>query len=105
MRFWRTPLDAEKFTTPRGHIEIIIERCKGCRFCVEYCPRGVLEISEKFNKKGYHYPVAVREDACVDCDLCESICPEFAIFCVRKEDEDEEAGTVEHEEEGMTSEG
>ncbi len=85
MRFWRTPLDQEKFTTPHGVIHIIIERCKGCEFCVEYCPRGVLQLSKKFNKKGYHYPEAIKEGACVDCDLCESICPEFAIISERVE--------------------
>ncbi|MFC1572093.1 ferredoxin family protein [Candidatus Eisenbacteria bacterium] len=85
MRFWRTPLDDENFTRHSGRIHIIVERCKGCAFCVEYCPRGVIEISEKFNKKGYHYPVAIRENACVDCDLCETICPEFAIYSERIE--------------------
>lgn len=87
MRFWRTPLDSEKFATPHGEIHIIVERCKGCEFCVEYCPRGVLQLSKSFNKKGYHYPEAIKEGACVDCDLCESICPEFAIISVRIDQE------------------
>ena len=52
MRFWRTPLDDEKFTRPSGRIHIIVERCKGCAFCVEYCPKGVLVMSEEFNAKG-----------------------------------------------------
>jgi 2-oxoglutarate ferredoxin oxidoreductase subunit delta len=56
-------------------------------FCVEYCPRDVLEMSEDFNVKGYHYPEANVEDACVNCQLCEMLCPEFAIFCVEKEKE------------------
>jgi NAD-dependent dihydropyrimidine dehydrogenase PreA subunit len=47
---------------------------------VEYCPRDVLELSQEFNKKGYHPPVAVREESCVSCGLCELICPEFAIY-------------------------
>jgi len=80
MRFWRTPLDRQQFMPPRGRIYIIVERCKGCGFCVEYCPRDVLVISERYNKKGYHYPEAVKEDACVNCNLCEVICPEFAIY-------------------------
>jgi 2-oxoglutarate ferredoxin oxidoreductase subunit delta len=92
MRYWRTPLDQQKFKTTRAQIYIIVERCKGCCFCVEYCPRGVLKISEKYNKKGYHYPVAIREDGCVDCDLCETICPEFAIYSLNITDEASAAG-------------
>jgi formate hydrogenlyase subunit 6/NADH:ubiquinone oxidoreductase subunit I len=29
------------------------------------------------------------EDACVYCQLCETICPEFAIFVTIKEEEEE----------------
>jgi 2-oxoglutarate ferredoxin oxidoreductase subunit delta len=67
-------------------VKVIIERCKGCSFCVEYCPRDVLAISKKFNKKGYHYPEVVAEGLCVDCNLCEDICPEFAIFSIPTEE-------------------
>ena len=79
MKFWRRPLDADKFTPPRGRISIIVERCKGCSFCVEYCPCDVLAISDDFNQKGYHPPVPVRAEGCVACGLCELLCPEFAI--------------------------
>ena len=93
MKFWRTPLDVTKLKIPQGELHIVIDRCKGCGFCVEYCPKGVLELSPEFNIKGYHPPVAVKEGECVNCDLCETICPEFAIFCVRKEDEEEETSS------------
>ena len=30
-------------------------RCKGCGFCVEFCPRKVLFLSEEMNSLGYHF--------------------------------------------------
>ncbi len=77
---WRKPLDADEFNPPKGNVYIIDERCKGCGFCEEFCPRKVLAESERFNSKGYHPPEVVNPDDCVDCELCELICPEFAIF-------------------------
>lgn len=71
----------------RGIIHIIKDRCKGCGFCVEYCPKDVLELSDEFNIKGYHPPFVKNEDDCVYCQLCETICPEFAIFVTLKEEE------------------
>jgi 2-oxoglutarate ferredoxin oxidoreductase subunit delta len=81
-RFWRRPLDLDRMTVPRGEVRIIVERCKGCAFCVEYCPKGVLAISKSHNAKGYHPPEVVRPGECVDCNLCEMICPDFAIYSV-----------------------
>jgi len=80
MKYWRTPLDLDKVTIPHGEVLIIEDRCKGCGFCVEYCPKGVLVLSERFNKKGYHPPEVVKTGECVNCNLCEMICPDFAIF-------------------------
>jgi 2-oxoglutarate ferredoxin oxidoreductase subunit delta len=42
----------------------------------------VLEMSKEFNRKGYHPPLVVKSGECVNCNLCEMICPEFAIFTV-----------------------
>ena len=81
MKYWRKPLDIDQVTIPHGEVIIIEERCKGCGFCVEYCPKDVLEMSEKFNKKGYHPPVTVKSGECVNCNLCEMICPDYAIYC------------------------
>lgn len=80
MRYWRQPLDSHKVHAPRGEVVVIVDRCKGCGFCVEYCPRQVLVLAETFNRKGYHPPEVVRHGECVACNLCEMICPEFAIF-------------------------
>jgi len=78
----RTPLDIEKVIIPRGQVYLIPERCKGCEVCVQFCPQDVLCISEERNVKGYLIPmVAVgMETKCVNCEFCTLVCPEFAIF-------------------------
>jgi len=68
----------------KGTIHIARDRCKGCGFCVEYCPENVLELSAEFNVKGYHPPDVKYEEKCLYCQLCETICPEFAIFVTLK---------------------
>jgi 2-oxoglutarate ferredoxin oxidoreductase subunit delta len=72
--------DSSKPKGPRGLVTINIELCKGCGFCVEFCPAGVLEFSDEFNSKGYHPPRVVKPEACTGCDLCGIYCPDFAIF-------------------------
>ena len=80
MKYWRTPLDLAAIRVSRGRVFVIEDRCKGCGFCVEYCPRGVLRMSLSFNAKGYHPPEVMDEPQCVNCHFCEILCPEFAIF-------------------------
>ena len=78
----RTPLDIDKVIIPRGQVYLIPERCKGCEICIQFCPQDVLCISEERNEKGYLIPmVAVgMESECVNCEFCTLVCPEFAIF-------------------------
>jgi len=49
----------------RGSVSIVVERCKACGFCVEFCPSKVLALSDAFNSKGGMY------------------CPDFAIHGFR----------------------
>ncbi len=63
----------------KGRVKVDPERCKGCGYCVEFCPLGVLAMSAKFNAKGYHYPEVVDPDKCSGCDLCGMYCPDFAV--------------------------
>ena len=90
MKHWREPLDVDSLDLPKGKIFIRINHCKGCGFCEEYCPKGVLEMSKEFNPKGYHYPEATVQGECVNCRLCEMICPEFAIYCNKVDSEQPE---------------
>lgn len=67
----------------RGSVSIVVERCKACGFCVEFCPTKVLALSSAFNSKGYHPPHVVAADKCSGCDLCGMYCPDFAIHGYR----------------------
>jgi 2-oxoglutarate ferredoxin oxidoreductase subunit delta len=78
-RFWRTPFDTEDLVRLRGKVEIQEERCKGCAYCVEFCPQGCLTLSDRYNLKGYHPPFVSAAEKCFACHLCELLCPEFAI--------------------------
>ncbi|TET16687.1 MAG: 4Fe-4S dicluster domain-containing protein [Dehalococcoidia bacterium] len=79
MKLWRTPFDqAEKAAKP-PKVLIDKERCKGCGYCVEFCPRAALEMSEELSPKGYTLAVVADESKCLGCGLCDVLCPEFAI--------------------------
>ncbi len=71
---------ARKF---RGEVFIHADRCKGCGFCIEFCPPQVLAAAETYNRHGYHPPRLVNEAGCTGCDLCGLYCPDFAIYGVR----------------------
>jgi len=79
MKLWRHPFDAAEKATKPGQIHIDKERCKGCGFCAEFCPREVLQMSSDLSPKGYNVAVVNDESKCLACGFCELICPEFAI--------------------------
>ena len=80
----RMPITPQQESDTKWEIKVNEEWCKGCGFCHTFCPREVLEQSEKFNTKGYYPPVAVNTDRCVGCKLCEALCPEYAIHVEEK---------------------
>ncbi len=61
-------------------ITIIKDFCKGCGFCIEYCPKKVYDLSGEMNKKGYRLSYPARIDECTECGLCDLYCPDFAIL-------------------------
>ena len=70
----------------KGSVQIVVERCKACGFCVEFCPTHVLALSSAFNAKGYHTPYMTNPEKCSGCDLCGMYCPDFAIYGFKQPD-------------------
>ena len=63
----------------KGSIIIDPERCKGCSFCIEYCPREAIVLSDRLNMKGYFTAAFDEEKGCSGCATCAVMCPEVAI--------------------------
>lgn len=51
--------------------------CKGCKICVEVCPKNVLVMDGIVAK-------VVDIESCTGCLLCEQLCPDFAIIVETK---------------------
>ena len=75
--------------TGKGTVFVRTEICKGCSFCIDFCPTDCLTFSKEFNPKGYHFPILSAPEACTGCDLCGLYCPDFAIYGERWKDIDE----------------
>ena len=67
-------------------ITVIQNRCKGCQFCVELCPKKNLKQSKDYNPKGYRFVYSEDDRECINCGLCEIVCPDFAITVTERED-------------------
>lgn len=46
--------------------------CCGCSACVQRCPKQCISLHE--DEEGFLYPM-VNLDTCIDCGLCEKVCP------------------------------
>lgn len=46
--------------------------CCGCEACAQKCPKNCIRLVE--DKEGYRYPI-VNKATCVDCGVCEKVCP------------------------------
>lgn len=47
-------------------------KCSGCRACQNICPKQCIDMI--LDKEGFMYP-QVDESQCVDCGLCNKVCP------------------------------
>lgn len=53
--------------------------CKGCGYCIKFCPKHILEMSKERSQRGHFYPVNINKDDCTNCAICALVCPEAAI--------------------------
>ena len=73
----------------KGFIRIDPERCKGCSWCMEYCPSHAIMLSNRLNLKGYFVADFEEEKGCTGCAVCAVMCPEVAIEVYQFEKTDE----------------
>ncbi|TVQ26368.1 MAG: 4Fe-4S dicluster domain-containing protein [Spirochaetaceae bacterium] len=77
-------------TNVRNFVRIDSCLCKGCKVCVETCPKHCLVIGSKMNQLGYQY-ARFEKETCTACGLCFYSCPEpGAITVYRNEPADRE---------------
>jgi 2-oxoglutarate ferredoxin oxidoreductase subunit delta len=73
------PFDVDQKATQSVKVLINKDRCKGCTYCTEFCPRKALKMSQEISAKGYLLAAVDDPSKCSSCGLCEIICPEYAI--------------------------
>jgi 2-oxoglutarate ferredoxin oxidoreductase subunit delta len=83
-----SPAPVKKARKFRAVVPINRELCKGCGFCVEYCPLDALALEPGYNAKGYHPPFLAKPEVCNGCDMCGLYCPDFAIYGYREKVEE-----------------
>lgn len=60
--------------------------CSGCNACGDICPNG--SISFKTDIEGFWYP-EVNTLSCIDCHLCEKVCPILNVDILKKDNYEE----------------
>ncbi len=65
--------------------KVVIKKgfCKGCGFCVSFCPKQVLVMSSDLNVHGVHYACVEDGQKCTGCAICGVVCPDVAIEVYR----------------------
>jgi len=63
----------------RGKIKINKHKCKGCEYCIMYCPKKCIELSHEINNRGVQYAVFVDPVECIGCGICARVCPDVCI--------------------------
>lgn len=55
------------------------DRCKACGFCIQFCPKQLLQMADDLNLRGIHYACMRGETECTGCAICGLVCPDVAI--------------------------
>lgn len=56
-------------------LNLKVERCKSCEFCMIECPKEAIGLSRELNRNGFNY-VAVDMKKCNHCGICYIVCPD-----------------------------
>jgi len=65
-------------------VEVHVDGCKECGYCIEVCGLDVFDLAEKPDKRGYRPVLAGHSKRCVGCMLCFFACPDFSIDIAEK---------------------
>jgi 2-oxoglutarate ferredoxin oxidoreductase subunit delta len=76
-------------TKKRYKVKIDEKLCKGCYFCVRFCPMGVFVRSDVIGELGYNLAKVEFPEKCTGCKACLLYCPDMAVAV---EEEEEGAG-------------
>ena len=66
-----------------NYVKMEIDQCKGCRLCMNVCPKGCFVIGSAINKIGYQN-AQFKQNGCTACGLCFYVCPEPGTITVFK---------------------
>lgn len=69
----------------RKMLNINTKLCKGCSYCIKFCPKNILELGKERNDSGHFYPNVTEIEKCISCAMCATICPEGAIEIIKED--------------------
>ena len=49
------------------------KNCSGCSACYSVCPKRCITMVR--DEEGFVYPELTSPNTCIDCKLCEKVCP------------------------------
>ena len=70
---------------PSFKVKLAEKFCKGCGYCIKYCPKHVLTAEDGLNAKGYVKVKVANEAECIGCLSCSTVCPEAAISVIKED--------------------